>query len=189
MDPVRQYNSPSLGVGNNPISRIDLDEGFDTWIGAYLYTLLNGGGDFCQNDNGSFTVGESYFDAECNCNGLSITTGSGWERNVSGLYNIFNDSDHTSAQFSADPSIPTVMQTDFSFSAFHQSVNRPVRPSDYPFKASAAVRSADTRAHRSNGRTDAAINIEFASGKSQVLNLAYVEPQGPKIFYECFSNC
>ena len=41
-DPYRQYHSPYVGMGNDPINGIDLDGGYKTWFGAFTAWL--GGG-------------------------------------------------------------------------------------------------------------------------------------------------
>lgn len=41
-DPYGQYNSPYLGMANNPISAIDPDGGF-SWLGAQWFKLWHGG--------------------------------------------------------------------------------------------------------------------------------------------------
>ncbi|WP_291286865.1 RHS repeat-associated core domain-containing protein [Flavobacterium sp.] len=42
-DPMGQYSSPYLGMGNNPISSIDPDGGWAGRFGAWLYSVWNGG--------------------------------------------------------------------------------------------------------------------------------------------------
>ena len=43
-DPKRQYASPYLGMGNDPINGIDPDGGWKTKLGAFLWKTFNGGG-------------------------------------------------------------------------------------------------------------------------------------------------
>ncbi|MDB9835690.1 hypothetical protein OAC51_02170 [Flavobacteriaceae bacterium] len=43
-DPKRQYSSPYLGMGNDPINGIDPDGGWKTKLGAFLWKTFNGGG-------------------------------------------------------------------------------------------------------------------------------------------------
>ncbi len=52
-DPAGQYNSPYLGMGNNPISRIDPDGGQDCDCrGGFFKRLFNNIGDFFKNNFG-----------------------------------------------------------------------------------------------------------------------------------------
>ena len=44
-NPYRQFSSPYLGMGNNPINGTDPDGGFFTQFGAWLYKQLYGTGD------------------------------------------------------------------------------------------------------------------------------------------------
>lgn len=60
VDPAGQYNSPYIGMGNNPIINVDPDGAFDTKFGAWLYSKFNGGGDIrYANDMGEWFVGNS----------------------------------------------------------------------------------------------------------------------------------
>ncbi|GAA0884077.1 hypothetical protein GCM10009120_26750 [Sphingobacterium siyangense subsp. cladoniae] len=42
-DPAGQYVSPYVGMGNNPISGVDPDGSWNTWLGAFAYSLTHGG--------------------------------------------------------------------------------------------------------------------------------------------------
>ncbi|WP_420603221.1 RHS repeat-associated core domain-containing protein [Flagellimonas sp.] len=44
-DPAGQYNSPYLGMGNDPLNRIDPDGGFTSKFSAWLWKVFNGGGE------------------------------------------------------------------------------------------------------------------------------------------------
>ncbi len=55
-DPESQYYSPYLAMGNNPISGIDPDGSWDTWMGAFLFTLKHGG-KIHKTAEGKFNVG------------------------------------------------------------------------------------------------------------------------------------
>jgi RHS repeat-associated protein len=50
-DPITQYASPYIGMGNNPIVGIDPNGGFATRLGAWLWNLVHGwgGGDIVYN--------------------------------------------------------------------------------------------------------------------------------------------
>ncbi len=82
-DPAGQYNSPYLGMGNNPMNRIDPDGGFDTWLGAAAYWLSHGfKGEIFENDNGDFGISNASYDDSGNLVGdLNITYGWNWEEN------------------------------------------------------------------------------------------------------------
>ncbi|MGX7666042.1 lamin tail domain-containing protein [Flavobacterium pedocola] len=41
-DPYGQYHSPYMGMGNNPINKIDSDGGYDTWLEAFGSWFLGG---------------------------------------------------------------------------------------------------------------------------------------------------
>jgi hypothetical protein len=43
VDPYGQYDSPYLGMGNNPVNSIDPDGGWETKFGAWWHSLWNGG--------------------------------------------------------------------------------------------------------------------------------------------------
>jgi hypothetical protein len=43
VDPYAQYDSPYLGMGNNPVNSIDPDGGWETKFGAWWHSLWNGG--------------------------------------------------------------------------------------------------------------------------------------------------
>lgn len=55
-DPFKQYWSPYNGMGNNPVSGVDPDGGFETKFGAWLYRTFNGGGEI-YNDGSEWVVG------------------------------------------------------------------------------------------------------------------------------------
>ncbi|MEQ9062981.1 MAG: RHS repeat-associated core domain-containing protein, partial [Vicingaceae bacterium] len=57
-DPYRQYHSPYVSMGNNPVSMVDPDGGFN-WLGAGIGAIGGGlaGGFISQNNGGSFAVG------------------------------------------------------------------------------------------------------------------------------------
>jgi RHS repeat-associated protein len=54
-DPANQYWSSYIGMGNNPISGVDPDGGFQTRFGAWLYRTFNGGGEIF-NDGDEWVV-------------------------------------------------------------------------------------------------------------------------------------
>ncbi|MEQ9062979.1 MAG: RHS repeat-associated core domain-containing protein [Vicingaceae bacterium] len=57
-DPYRQYHSPYLAMGNNPISGVDPDGGW-SWLGAGIGAVAGGvsGGLISQSNGGSFAKG------------------------------------------------------------------------------------------------------------------------------------
>ncbi|MEM1323895.1 MAG: RHS repeat-associated core domain-containing protein, partial [Bacteroidota bacterium] len=50
MDPYRQYWSPYLSMGNDPVNGIDPDGGFKYKFGAWFYKTFNGGGTIVNQD-------------------------------------------------------------------------------------------------------------------------------------------
>jgi len=56
-DPAGQYSSPYLGMGNNPVSRVDSDGGWDTKLGAWLWKTFNGGGEVV-GEKGNWSVAQ-----------------------------------------------------------------------------------------------------------------------------------
>ncbi|HTE34723.1 MAG TPA: RHS repeat-associated core domain-containing protein [Chryseolinea sp.] len=70
-DAYKQYWSPYIGMGNNPVSGIDRDGGFRTRFGAWLYKIGNGGGDLEQAIGGA-NAGEWYVGNQIGYNGLGV---------------------------------------------------------------------------------------------------------------------
>ncbi|UGU18129.1 hypothetical protein LS482_09640 [Sinomicrobium kalidii] len=56
-DPYGQYNSPYLGMGNDPMNGIDPDGGWKTKFGAWLYKTFNGGGTIV-GEKGNWSVAQ-----------------------------------------------------------------------------------------------------------------------------------
>ncbi|RKO68256.1 hypothetical protein D7322_28170 [Sphingobacterium puteale] len=56
-DPKGQYVSPYVGMGNNPVSGVDVDGGWSNWLGAFAYTLIHGG-KIHKTAEGLYTVGK-----------------------------------------------------------------------------------------------------------------------------------
>lgn len=52
VDPKRQYSSPYIGMGNNPISGVDPDGAY-TRVGAFLRSALYGGGSIYRSGDGA----------------------------------------------------------------------------------------------------------------------------------------
>ena len=63
MDPMGQHWSPYLAMGNNPASYFDPDGGFDTRLGAWWYSLWNGGR-VAGNKQDGFTVNKVLNDGD-----------------------------------------------------------------------------------------------------------------------------
>ncbi len=170
-DPYKQHVSPYLGMSNNPIVRIDADGGFDTWIGAFLYRLFNGGGgEIFENDSGQFGIDRTGVEG---VEGVELIYGFDWERNLDGNFQLFNESDVTFAQFGADPAIATTLHSNLSLIiGKNKSIDR-VNPSDYNFRVSLRTRSSDPRIGRSEGVISSSINIEFedSSERRELLRL------------------
>ncbi|MGJ1267265.1 RHS repeat domain-containing protein [Sphingobacterium spiritivorum] len=59
VDPYGQYYSPYVGMGNNPVSGVDPDGGFSTWLGAKIWAMFNGGGSISKTDEGIYKVSQS----------------------------------------------------------------------------------------------------------------------------------
>ena len=57
-DPYGQYSSPYLGMGNNPVSSIDPDGGWETRFGAWLGSFFDGrsGGTIFKSERGDFGI-------------------------------------------------------------------------------------------------------------------------------------
>jgi RHS repeat-associated protein len=68
-DPYRQYHSPYLGMGNDPINGLDPDGGF-TRVGAWFYKLRHGG-EVVKHASGKFWQVNSTFTSTIN--GVSVT--------------------------------------------------------------------------------------------------------------------
>lgn len=62
-DPARQYHSPYLSMGNNPISGLDPDGAYATKFGAWLNMFLFGGDRIGKDDNGWY-VDYSFYTSE-----------------------------------------------------------------------------------------------------------------------------
>ncbi len=89
-DPYGQYASPYLGMGNNPISFIDPDGGFDTKHGAWLYKTFNGGGAIGGNKLDGFTVTRVLNDGDLSqgrLNSVEIISGRPGDNFAQNLYN------------------------------------------------------------------------------------------------------
>jgi len=56
-DPYRQYASPYLGMGNDPVNGIDPDGGWKTKLGAWLWKTFNGGGEIV-GEKGNWSVAQ-----------------------------------------------------------------------------------------------------------------------------------
>jgi len=56
-DPYGQYNSPYVGMGNDPINGIDPDGGWKTKFGAWLWKTFNGGGEIV-GEKGNWSVAQ-----------------------------------------------------------------------------------------------------------------------------------
>ncbi len=87
-DPYGQYYSTYLGMGNDPINGIDPDGGFKTYVGAWLYRLVNGlkGVEIIESENPNvkeqkFNLGYKYFDEESGTEGMVMIVGANWEKN------------------------------------------------------------------------------------------------------------
>ena len=64
-DPYRQYYSGYVGMGNNPVSGIDPDGGFDSKFGAWLNKLFNGGNNIGFSERkGEWYVNRGYTDSD-----------------------------------------------------------------------------------------------------------------------------
>jgi len=90
-DPYQQYESPYLGMGNDPANGVDMDGGFRTRFGAWLYKKIFGtGGEIFENDHGTWLIDISEKGGEIN-----LINGSKWEeRNLfgnSGRYFLVKD--------------------------------------------------------------------------------------------------
>ncbi|GAB4519427.1 MAG: hypothetical protein Tsb004_30480 [Allomuricauda sp.] len=56
-DPYGQYNSPYIGMGNDPINGIDPDGGWKSKLGAWLWKTFNGGGEIV-GEKGNWSVAQ-----------------------------------------------------------------------------------------------------------------------------------
>ena len=86
-DPYGQYHSPYLGMSNNPVNFIDPNGGFDTKLGAWLYSAFNGGEVGYATDKGEWYVGGQFE--------LTKDFGVGYQRTFefqSSIFNSFNNS-------------------------------------------------------------------------------------------------
>lgn len=93
-DPYGQHFSPYMAMGNNPISGIDTDGGWDTKLGRWLSWAGSGfqdsRSDFFQNDNGQYGIA---FDV-ANGSGTGDLTGTEMVFGGSGFDNLgFSDFD------------------------------------------------------------------------------------------------
>lgn len=80
-DPYGQHSSPYLGMGNNPISSIDPDGGWETKFGAWWHSVWNGGEVF-QSSKGDWGVRSG--SASADGVGMDINTTFGGQR-----YDVF----------------------------------------------------------------------------------------------------
>ncbi len=68
-DPYGQYDSPYLGMGNNPIGNIDPDGGY-SWLGAaWRYAAGGFEGDFHKSTNEKWGWGTTYENTSFNPDG------------------------------------------------------------------------------------------------------------------------
>jgi RHS repeat-associated protein len=82
-DPYGQYASPYVGMGNNPVSFVDPNGGFDTKFGAWLYKTFNGGGQVqFANDKQEWFVGKQM---EYAGSGVGVTYQRTFEANSNNL--------------------------------------------------------------------------------------------------------
>ena len=91
-DPYGQYNSPYLGMGNDPINGVDPDGGFRTRFGAWVYKTIYGiKGEIFENDvYGKWGIDTSDGTYE---GGVSMIYGSKWEEDhFFGGFNQMNQS-------------------------------------------------------------------------------------------------
>lgn len=159
-DPEGQYHSPYLSMGNNWVNQVDPDGGFDTWIGARLYKLFTGTeGNIEKNEHGDYNIVQNYYDKEFDIESSVLINGSSWERNLSGLFSLYKENDVSFVQFSADPAIPTFMNTNYNLSVKRSKKNVRVQTSDYNFKAFASTRSSNPEAGYTNGILSTSIRI------------------------------
>lgn len=56
-DSKGQYVSPYVGMGNNPVSGVDVDGGWSNWLGAFAYTVIHRG-KIHKTAEGLYTVGK-----------------------------------------------------------------------------------------------------------------------------------
>ena len=92
-DPYGQYHSPYLGMSNNPVNFIDPNGGFDTKLGAWLYSAFNGGEVGYATDKGEWYVGGQFE--------LTKDFGVGYQRTFefqSSIFNSFNNVSYSGAQ-------------------------------------------------------------------------------------------
>ncbi|MGG8496858.1 RHS repeat domain-containing protein [Tenacibaculum sp. TC6] len=69
-DPYGQFNSPYLGMGNDPINGIDPDGGWKTRFGAWWFRFWNGtGGEIYENEHGDFGLDFGSNEANYNSDG------------------------------------------------------------------------------------------------------------------------
>ncbi len=86
-DPSGQYASPYLGMGNNPINRIDPDGGFDSWLGAFLFKVFTGTkgkifeGPELKNGDKTFGISNATYNSSGDITDFEINYGWNWERN------------------------------------------------------------------------------------------------------------
>ena len=75
-DPAGQYWSPYVGIGNNPISFVDLDGRFSK-IGAKIYNFINGNkGYIVDSGNGNYNV--NFLDGTDGIRSVTNYKNSGW---------------------------------------------------------------------------------------------------------------
>ncbi|HTN08239.1 MAG TPA: RHS repeat-associated core domain-containing protein, partial [Flavipsychrobacter sp.] len=72
VDPKGQFHSPYVSMGNNPITGVDPDGGFSSWLRAFGYWLSHEGGKISKNEYGEWSVRRA--NVEVNAAGETIVT-------------------------------------------------------------------------------------------------------------------
>ncbi len=85
-DPYGQYWSPYMAMNNNPINFVDPDGGFDTKVGAWVYSVFNGGDVRYATDKGEWFVGNQ---VEYTGEGIGVAYQRTFESNSS-AFNSFD---------------------------------------------------------------------------------------------------